>query len=384
MKKIIAFISLIFISYFSIKYYQNQKIKTQIELQLKAKADKKKVKIAGMGIGSESNPNNLRNWSFSRLVNPEGKIPDNIRAKELEFAQTLPQNYKLQTNWIARGPYNVGGRTRAMAIDVTNENTIMAGGVSGGVWRSENKGDSWTKLTSPEMLHNVTCLRQDTREGHTETWYYGSGEAYGNSASGNDAYFFGNGMYKSNDNGETWNSLTSTASNTPEEFDEIWDLIWDIEIDPSNDSLDIIYAATYGAIHRSQDGGENWTRVLGSGSNSAYFSEIEVSTEGVVYASLSSDGADKGIWRSENGIEWYNILPEDWPSTYDRIKMAINPNNENEIYFIAVTPNAGQASITFSDETEHCSLWKYNYSMEDSTSQMGVWEDLSSNIPTGI
>ena len=92
MKKIIAFITLIFISYFSLKHYQNQKIKTQIELQLKAKADKKKVKIAAMGIGSESNPNNLRNWSFSRLLNSEGEIPDNIRAKELKFAQTIPKN----------------------------------------------------------------------------------------------------------------------------------------------------------------------------------------------------------------------------------------------------------------------------------------------------
>ena len=383
MKKLIASITLIIISLLCIKYFRTQKIKTQIEFQLKAKANKKKVKIAGMGIGSKSNSNNLRNWFFSRLLNSEGKIPDNIRAKELEFAQSLPKNSKLQTNWIARGPFNVGGRTRAMAIDVTDENIIMAGGVSGGVWRSEDKGDSWTKLTSPEMLHNVTCLRQDTREGHTSTWYYGSGEAYGNSASGNDAYFFGNGIYKSNDNGQTWNSLSNTASNTPEEFDEIWDLIWDIEIDSSNDSLDLIYAATYGAIHRSQDGGENWTSVLGSGSNSAYFSEIEISSEGVVYASLSSDGVDKGIWRSENGIEWNNILPEDWPSTYDRIKMAINPHNENEIYFIAVTPDAGQASITFSDETEYCSLWKYTYSSEDSTSQMGVWEDLSANIPTG-
>ena len=78
-----------------------------------------------------------------------------------------------------------------------------------------------------------------------------------------------------------------------------------------------------------------------------YFSEIEVSTEGVVYASLSSDGADKGIWRSENGIEWNNILPEDWPSTYDRIKMAINPNNENEVYFLAVTPDFGQENLDF-------------------------------------
>ena len=189
MKKIIAFITLIFISYFSIKHYQTQKIKTQIELQLKAKADKKKVKIAGMSIGSDADPKNRRNWCFSRLVNPEtGKIPPNMRARELKFAQTIPDNSKLQSNWIARGPYNVGGRTRALAIDATDENTIMAGGVSGGIWRSENKGVSWTKLTSPDMLHNVTCLRQDTRDGHTNTWYYGTGEAYGNSASGTDAF----------------------------------------------------------------------------------------------------------------------------------------------------------------------------------------------------
>ena len=144
MKKTIAFIILIFISYFSLKQYQDQKIKRKIELQLKAKANKKKVKIAGMGIGSESNPNNLRNWSFSRLLNPEGKIPDNIRAKELKFAQTIPQNTKLQTNWVTRGPYNVGGRTRAMAIDVTNENTIMAGGVSGAVATAPAAADAHT------------------------------------------------------------------------------------------------------------------------------------------------------------------------------------------------------------------------------------------------
>ena len=219
MNKIIALITLVLISYFSINTIKIKKLKHKLNYN-KAKANKKKVKIAGMGIGSESNPNNLRNWSFSRLVNPEGKIPDNIRAKELNLPKQFlkTQNYKpigLQRT------LQCGGRTRAMAIDVTDENIIMAGGVSGGDWRSEDKGDSWTKLTSPEMLHNVTCLRQDTREGHTETWYYGSGEAYGNSASGNDAYFFGNGMYKSNDNGETWNSLTSTASNTPEEFDDM-------------------------------------------------------------------------------------------------------------------------------------------------------------------
>ena len=87
---------------------------------------------------------------------------------------------------------------------------------------------------------------------------------------------------------------------------------------------------------------------------------------------------------SEDGIEWNNILPDEWPSTYDRIKFAINPQNENEVYVIAVTPEFGQASLSFSNEIEHCSLWKYTYSSVDTTSQMGTWENKSEFIPTGI
>ena len=385
MKKIILPLLFLIASYSLYNLRSTQKIASEIENAKLLKSAKKKVKVAGMGIGSESDPNNRRNWYSSRLVSPETqKMPENIRARELQYAQTLPQNSFLEANWTARGPFNVGGRTRGMAIDITDENIIMAGGVSGGVWRTENQGLSWQKLTAPEMLHNVTCLTQDIREGHTGTWYYGTGEAYGNSASGNDAYFFGNGVFKTEDNGLTWNSLSATASNTPEEFDQIWDLIWDIEVDSSNDSLDIVYAGTYGAIHRSEDGGETWTRVLGSGSNSAYFTEIEVTSGGVVYATLSSDGFEKGIWRSEDGIEWNNILPDEWPSTYDRIKIAINPHNEREVYFMAVTPGTGQASTTFLEEVEHCSLWKYTYYVQDTSPQMGVWEDKSENIPTGI
>ena len=385
MKKIFLPLVILIASYSVYNIRSTQEVASKIENAKLLKSAKKKVKVAGMGIGSESDPNNRRNWYSSRLVSPETQqMPENIRARELQYAQTLPQNSFLEANWTARGPFNVGGRTRGMAVDITDENVIMAGGVSGGIWRTENQGLSWQKLTAPEMLHNVTCLTQDTRDGQTGTWYYGTGEAYGNSASGNDAYFFGNGVFKTVDNGLTWNSLSATASNTPEEFDQIWDLIWDIEVDSSNDSLDIVYAGTYGAIHRSEDGGETWTRVLGSGSNSAYFTEIELTSTGVVYATLSSDGFEKGIWRSEDGIEWNNILPEEWPTTYDRIKIAINPHNEREVYFMAVSPGTGQASTTFLDEVEHCSLWKYTYYVQDTSPQMGEWEDKSENIPTGI
>lgn len=73
------------------------------------------------------------------------------------------------------GPENIGGRTRALAIDVSDNtsNTILAGGVSGGMWRSTNGGTSWTRVTTLPQLASVTTLAQDTRSGKTNIWYYG-------------------------------------------------------------------------------------------------------------------------------------------------------------------------------------------------------------------
>ena len=45
--------------------------------------------------------------------------------------------------WVHRGPYNVGGRTRALSVDVLDENIILAGGASGGMFRSIDGGNSW-------------------------------------------------------------------------------------------------------------------------------------------------------------------------------------------------------------------------------------------------
>ena len=69
-----------------------------------------------------------------------------------------------------------------MALDATNESIIIAGGVSGGMWKSVDGGSTWRKTTKPEQLHSVTALDQDTRTGHTSTYVYGTGELIGNSA----------------------------------------------------------------------------------------------------------------------------------------------------------------------------------------------------------
>ena len=95
-------------------------------------------------------PGGRKAWDASRLVDPNtGKIPSNIRSKEMRFAQSLPNDFgNSGLNWVAEGPYNVGGRTRALAIDCTDENILLAGGASGGVWRSVDQGQSWEKNDS--------------------------------------------------------------------------------------------------------------------------------------------------------------------------------------------------------------------------------------------
>src|SRR4029077_1108515 len=81
--------------------------------------------------------------------------------------------------WTERGPNNVGGRTRAFAVDVANPATLFAGSVAGGIWRSTNDGASWSLRTSPGQIHGTTCIAQDRRAGKTATWYVGTGELRG-------------------------------------------------------------------------------------------------------------------------------------------------------------------------------------------------------------
>ena len=93
-----------------------------------------------------------------------GKIPDNIRTRELAFARQLPgaidqrvkgEQVQQFSSFRQVGPHNVGGRTRALAMDVTDPNILLAGGISGGLWRSTDAGKSWTLQTAQDELHNV-------------------------------------------------------------------------------------------------------------------------------------------------------------------------------------------------------------------------------------
>lgn len=92
---------------------------------------------------------------FLMLRDPQtNKIPKNIKYLEQQFASTLPKRYSYimqkgtqiknaqVLSWTERGPNNVGGRVRALGIDIrtTVTPTILAGGVSSGLWKSLDGG----------------------------------------------------------------------------------------------------------------------------------------------------------------------------------------------------------------------------------------------------
>ena len=320
-------------------------------------------------------------YEAMRLRNPNtGVVPQDIREKELAFAATLPKYNQAARSlaWQNRGPYNLGGRTRALALDVTNENIILAGQVSGGMWRSTDAGDHFTQCTQPQQLHSCNCVVQDKRAGHTNVWYYGTGEHYALvSAAGFSSQFSGDGIFKSTDGGINWAQLSSTTSNSPATLYQKrdFDFVWDMVTDASNTAQDEVYAAVVNGIWRSINGGNSWEPVLGldtSISTLSEYSDIAITSTGVLYAAISSETPSKGIWRSEDGVTWTNITPTGFPTSYARIEIGIAPSDETQVYFIAQAPGTGT--------TGHA-LWKYKYNSGNGTGAGGTWNNRTANIP---
>jgi len=308
------------------------------------------------------------------MIDPQtGEIPENIRQKELEYVlsnETLEGRNDKNSSWISRGPYNVGGRTRALAIDASNSSILLAGGVAGGMWRSTDGGTSWVKTTGSSQFHSVTCIAQDTRAGFTNVWYYGTGERAGNSASDGGSFFFGNGIYKSTDGGITWAVLANTTASFTS-FIGNFQFNWNVAVNPINGD---VYAATGRGIYRSQDGGTNWTIVLDAGNSDGRYTDVAVTAGGVMYATISSVGTpNKGIFRSTDGATWANITPATgYPTAYDRNVIGLAPSNQNVVYFFLNSPAVGKNDHSF---------FKYTYVSGNGTGAGGAWVNRSVNLP---
>src|SRR6266478_6192589 len=152
-------------------------------------------------------------------------------------------------SWEALGPGNIGGRTRSMLIHPADANTIYAGSVGGGVWKTTDGGASWTPLTDLLASLGASALAMDPKD--PSVLYAGTGEWY--TASNRGDSIRGAGIFKSTDAGSTWTQLTATANS-------FFYYTNKIVVSP-NDSRRI-YVATYGGVWFSGDAGATWRRVL--------------------------------------------------------------------------------------------------------------------------
>lgn len=336
--------------------------------------------------GSAEDPAARFHAEQKKLIVPAtGQVPLGARMLELEYARNLANTISAEArmapnlSWTSRGPYHLGGRTRAVAIDATDENILIAGSVSGGMYRSTNGGTSWIKTST--SYPGATAVVQDKRPGHTNTWYYSSGEPYGTSASGSFAFYLGNGIYKSTDGGISWAPLPATTTTTPQTFDLPYELVWNIAFNNHDTTNTVILAACISGVYKSLDGGATFSNAVGSFANWSYFTDVAVTDSGVAYASLSSDGPNKGIYRSTDMVTWTNITPSFFPDTANRMKIGIDPSNQNRIYILGETPSAGQTSTNYKGTPEQNSLWRYDYISGNGDNTGGNWTDLSENIP---
>ncbi|HEX6333978.1 MAG TPA: sialidase family protein, partial [Flavisolibacter sp.] len=257
-----------------------------------------------------------------------GTIPRGIMQQEVAFARTIAVRNRstgvqgqgkvlLQNTYIPAGPNNIGGRTRALAFDVryngSSNRVIIAGCVSGGTMRSADGGITWTLVTPPNEIHNLTALVQDPRPGFQDQWYAGGGEFVGNSASEVGAPYLGFGIWKSVDNGLTWNKLTNSITELNGSvigegqlaaFDHPFDIVHRMVMNPVNGHL---FIAGHRRLVRSTDGGASFQVVFGSNAaaNSATGQmDIAMTQTGRLYLAVNGaipDPSARGIWISSTG-----------------------------------------------------------------------------------
>ena len=328
-------------------------------------------------------------YQFSKLRDPRtGKIPAGIRSRELAFASTLPRHPDgAGQQWTWRGPANIGGRMLCIAVDMDNENHLLAGSASGGMWESLDRGQNWHKTTAPDAEQSASCIVQDKRPGKHNIWYYGTGEMLSttdrNISTNARTLGIGNGIYKSTDNGVSWQPLPATQVASPANLLEIFQGVWRIVTDPVRTDKDIVYAACYGAIMRSENGGSSWEVVLGDLENKSFCTELAMTADGTIYAALSSFGmaveppGKAGVWRSVDGINWKKITPAGFPADNRVTRIALAPSNENILYLFTESQNPDLNPFNGYTNTLN-TFWKMTWKPSGDSA---IWENRTQNIP---
>jgi photosystem II stability/assembly factor-like uncharacterized protein len=317
------------------------------------------------------------------------------------------------------GPAGMSGRITCIAVHPDRPSTIYAGAASGGLWLSENNGQTWSPIFENEAVASVGAIAIDPK--HPDIIYVGTGE--GNPRNSQTS---GYGLYKSYDGGTNWELLGLEETRTihriiinPENTDEIFvgatgvswgegprgvfksvdgGMTWnkslfidaktgagDLVMDPSNPKKLIASMWEYrrwpwffksggssSGLYITYDGGLNWKKMsdkegLPKGDIGRIGLAIAPSNPDKVYA-LIETGKKNGLYASSNGgKKWYKVSEDEQsgnrPFYYADIR--VDPQNEDRIYslwtYITRSDDGGKSWKTITPYSrvhpDHHAMW---------------------------
>jgi len=230
-----------------------------------------------------------------------------------------------ELDWKSRGPSNVGGRTRGIWVDPSDETmrTIYGASAGGGVWKTEDGGGQWRHLTESLPVLSTTTIAGSPAD--PNILYVGTGEGFGASTEPN---ILGSGMWKSVDAGESWSQLSNTADQ------DTFSVIYRIIVNP-DDANHLYFSGLTNTrlpdglgfvsfIARSFDGGET-IEIIRKSQNA--FQQILADHQdfNILYATELG----VGIRRSDDGGRiWRKI----YNRTDGRIEMAVSQVNPKKLF----------------------------------------------------
>lgn len=315
-------------------------------------------------------PNKYYEQMWELTINPRtGKLEDGklqIIQEEIKSNRTLRRNPGESGNaWEERGPNNVGGRTRAILFDPndSSNNTVFAGGVSGGLWKNTNVSSSssqWVRVANVPGNLSVSSITVDPN--NSNIWYVGTGEQY----TAGDVV--GSGVYKTVDGGNSW-----TAVNIPPAGGGTFDFnssnlfldglfyVNDVIAWNNNGNTELyvgVGAHVYGdasnptnwlglqsaGIYRSTNGGTSWSRIESSNlsfsfSNRSYYfipNDFEIGADNrlwmgtITTPGIGGNGGGR-VFSTTNGTTWTEANASPLVDS-NRVELEPSSTNPNTLY----------------------------------------------------
>ncbi|MFT4771581.1 MAG: photosystem II stability/assembly factor-like uncharacterized protein, partial [Cryomorphaceae bacterium] len=232
------------------------------------------------------------------------------------------------------GPAFMAGRIADIAIHPDDESTWYVAVGSGGVWKTENAGTTWSTIFDDQSVFSTGCITIDPN--NPSTVWLGTGENVGGRHVG-----YGDGIYRSADGGKKWNNMGLKAS----------EHISKIIVHPSNSN--VVMVAVQGPLwssggergfYKTTDGGESWTRTLGNDEWTGVTDiAIDPRNPDHLYAATwdrhrtiaayMGGGPGTGLHRSTDGGDTWEELKEGLPGgNMGKIGLAISPQNPDVLY----------------------------------------------------